>query len=41
MVPIGVLEIIGHFLGSYGYKYMKIVRRKYLAAWLTPVSIQA
>jgi len=25
----------------YGYKYMKIARRKYLTAWWTPVNVQA
>ena len=35
-----LLEIISHFLGSYGYKYMKITRRKYLTVRQTPVSIQ-
>jgi len=34
-----VFEIISHSLGFYGYKYMKIARRKYLTAWWTPVRV--
>ena len=43
MVPFGVLRdnTVSHFLGSYGYKYIKIARRKYLTAWQTPVSVHA